>query len=109
MDPTTSGTSAHLALGYYFYPTANCSSSTCQLSVGFVSSQDGGASWSAPQTLAGPMTLSWIASTTQGRMVGDYMSTSFDANGLAHGVFGTADALPIDRVRDIIARHKRAQ
>ena len=91
VDPTTSGSSAHLALGYYFYPTANCSSSTCQLSVGFVSSQDGGASWSAPQTLAGPMTLSWIASTTQGRMVGDYMSTSF-VGSVAFPIFVVATA-----------------
>ena len=36
---------AHLALTYYYYPTASCTSSTCQLDVGFVSSLDGGATW----------------------------------------------------------------
>ena len=77
VDRTTSGNTARLALTYYFYPSANCTQSTCQLSVGFVSSVDGGASWSVPQTLAGPMSLTNLANTNQGFMVGDYISTSF--------------------------------
>jgi len=77
VDRKTSGNTARLALTYYFYPNASCTQSTCQLSVGFVSSIDGGATWSAPQTLAGPMKLTDIADTSQGRMVGDYISTSF--------------------------------
>src|SRR6202023_3553444 len=32
--------------------------------------------WSSPQTLAGPMTLTWLPLTTQGFMVGDYFATS---------------------------------
>ncbi|MBI3731920.1 MAG: exo-alpha-sialidase [Chloroflexi bacterium] len=91
VDRNTSGGSAHLGLTYYYYPAANCSASTCQLYVGFVSSTDGGATWSAKQTLAGPMTLSWLANTTQGRMVGDYVSTSF-AGGTAHPAFANANA-----------------
>lgn len=77
VDPTTSGNTARLALTYYFYPNASCTQATCQLMVGFTSSVDGGATWSAPQTLAGPMTLTDLASTSQGFMVGDYISTSF--------------------------------
>lgn len=77
VDRTTQGNSARIALTYYFYPSANCSQATCQLSVGFISSIDGGATWSVPQTLAGPMTLTNLASTSQGWMVGDYISTSF--------------------------------
>ena len=42
-------------------------------------SLDGGATWTPPTRIAGPMSLSWIADTNQGRMVGDYMSTSFTA------------------------------
>jgi hypothetical protein len=38
------------------------------------------------------MTLSWLANTTQGRMVGDYISTSFGSDGLAHGTFAVATA-----------------
>jgi hypothetical protein len=73
----TFGATAHLALTYYYYPQANCSSATCQLFLGFTESTNGGATWSAPQTLAGPMALSSLANTSQGRMVGDYISTSF--------------------------------
>jgi hypothetical protein len=75
-----------LALTYYFYPVSNCSTATCQLEVGYISSPDGGANWSSPITLAGPMSLSDIAQTSQGPMVGDYISTSF-AGGKATTVF----------------------
>lgn len=76
IDPTTSGTTAKIGLYYYFYPTANCTASTCQLEVGYVSSANGGSTWSTPTTVAGPMSLSQIANSTQGSMVGDYISTS---------------------------------
>ncbi|MFE9555651.1 hypothetical protein ACFYMW_09895 [Streptomyces sp. NPDC006692] len=86
IDHATSGTTARIGLYYYFYPQANCTASTCQLEVGFLSSTDGGTTWSTPQTVAGPMSLSQIASTTQGSMVGDYMSTSV-VNGKSVAVF----------------------
>jgi hypothetical protein len=76
VDRTTSGAATHLALTYYFYPDATCTGG-CQLDVGYVSSPDGGAHWSNPTQLAGPMTLGQIAQTSQGPMVGDYISTSF--------------------------------
>jgi hypothetical protein len=76
VDTTTSGGAAHLGLTYYYYPNGNCSTA-CQLDVGYVSSVDGGDSWSAPLQLGGPMSLNWFASTDQGPMVGDYISTSF--------------------------------
>jgi hypothetical protein len=77
VDGTTSGSSAHLALTYYFYPNTNCTTSTCQLDVGFVSSTNGGSTWSSPVQLAGPMALTSLPDTSQGFMVGDYISTSF--------------------------------
>ncbi len=77
VDPTTSGSSARLALTYYYYPNASCSVGTCQLYVGFIASSDGGLTWTAAQTLAGPMSLSWLPNTSLGYMVGDYISTSF--------------------------------
>jgi hypothetical protein len=76
VDRSTSGASARVGLAYYYYPTAACTSTTCQLNVGFVSSTNGGASWSTATNVTGPMTLSWLANTSQGRMVGDYISTS---------------------------------
>ncbi|WP_374568032.1 sialidase family protein [Ideonella sp.] len=91
VDRNSSGSTARLALTYYFYPSANCTQSTCKLSVGFVSSVDGGTSWSAAQTLAGPMTMSDLADTSQGLMVGDYISTSF-AGAKAVPIFAIAKA-----------------
>lgn len=91
VDRSTAGASAHLALVYYYYPVAGCTAATCQLDVGFVSSSDGGATWSAPQQVAGPMSLSWLANTNQGVMVGDYMSTSF-SGGTAYPALVSANA-----------------
>src|SRR6266487_7107687 len=39
--------------------------------------RSGNRSTTAPQKLSDPMQLDWIAPTTQGAMVGDYISTSF--------------------------------
>ena len=87
VDRSTSGRNAHLGLAYYYYPHSNCTVSTCQLKVGFISSINGGASWSTSEQLAGPMKLTWLAATTQGFMVGDYISTSI--------VPGDDDATPV--------------
>jgi len=94
VDKSTSGSTAHVGLSYDFYPNANCTVQTCRLDTGFISSANGGATWSSGLQLAGPMTLTWMPLTTQGFMVGDYMSTSF-VNGVAFPVlevasFGTA-------------------
>ena len=43
------------------------------------------------------MSLSWIADTDQGPMVGDYISTSFTADGKAHAAFAIAKP-PTDSV-----------
>ena len=92
VDRATSGSTAHLVLTYYFYPAANCNQSTCQLDVGTISSSNGGGTWGTATMVTGPMTVTWLASTTQGFMVGDYISTSFNASGTAHGVFAVATA-----------------
>jgi hypothetical protein len=91
VDASTSGTGAHLGLTYYFYPNANCSSTTCQLDAGFISSTNGGSSWSAPIQLAGPMNLSWLPNTSQGRMFGDYISTSVRPGGVALPIIPVAN------------------
>ena len=91
IDPNTSGISAHLALTYYYYPVASCTAATCALYVGFISSLDGGQTWSNPTPIAGPMTLGWLPSTFSGQMVADYIGTSF-ANGKAYGFFAVAKA-----------------
>jgi len=90
VDPATSGSTAHLTVTYYSYAQSNCTDATCELSLGFVSSQDGGNTWSSAQTLAGPMSITWLPETALGRDVGDYMSASY-VNGRAFGVFAIAN------------------
>ncbi|HEX6701320.1 MAG TPA: sialidase family protein [Gaiellaceae bacterium] len=89
VDRATSAPNIHVAVAYYFYPNVSCAP-TC-LDVGYTSSANGGSSWSPSIALAGPMTTSWLSNTTHGRMVGDYISTSFDSIGLAHPVFTLAN------------------
>ena len=44
----------------------------------------------SPVQLAGPMSLTWLATTSQGYMVGDYISTSF-SSGRARPLFASAN------------------
>ena len=76
VDASTSGSTTRIGLTYYYYPVANCTSATCQLDVGYISSTNGGSTWSAPTQLAGPMLTTWLPDTSQGRMFGDYIATT---------------------------------
>jgi BNR repeat-like domain len=89
VDQSTAGGTAHL--GIDFYAQSSTCTTACSLSVGFISSSDGGATWTAAATLARPMDPTWLADTGQGRMVGDYNSTSF-LGGKAYPVFAVATA-----------------
>ena len=91
VDKSTSGATASLALSYYYYPTSGCTASTCRLDVGFVKSANAGATWTTSVQLAGPMSISWLPGTSQGPMVGDYMSTSW-SNGVARPAIEVANA-----------------
>jgi hypothetical protein len=92
VDPGTSGATARIGLAYYYYPNASCTSSTCQLDAGFISSVNGGTSWSAPAKVAGPMSLSWLPNTSEGLMFGDYIATAIVAGGNAYPVLPVAKA-----------------
>jgi hypothetical protein len=85
------GGGSTVSVTYYYFPVTNCGGS-CQLYVGHVSSINGGSSWSGSTPLAGPMTMSWLPDTSQGRMVGDYISSSFGSDGNAHPAFAVASA-----------------
>ncbi len=74
--PGTSGLTAQLALVYYYYPRSSCAGH-CRLYAGFIQSSTGGATWSKPERLAGPMQLEWLPDTFSGRMVADYTSVAF--------------------------------
>jgi hypothetical protein len=80
VDRTTSGSSAHLGVAYYYFPNTLCFTFNCQLTVGFISSTNGGASWSKPQQVSQPILLPWLADTDSGFMTGDYISASFVGN-----------------------------
>ena len=86
-------TNDQLGLTYYFYADPACGlrkTDPCELQVGYVQSNDGGANWSSPQTLAGPFPVAWTPDTSQGRMVGDYISTSWIGS-KAFGAFAVAN------------------
>jgi hypothetical protein len=91
VEPATSGSSAQLALTYYYYSNANCNASNCVLYAGFISSPDGGNTWTSPQTLAGPMSLAWLPNTFAGLMVGDYVAAAY-SGGKAFAIFAAAQA-----------------
>ena len=90
-DPTTSGANAHLTIVYYYYPNTNCTISNCQLDVGFTTSTDGGATWTAGKKIAGPMNVGWLPVSDAGPMVADYIGVSY-SNGNPFGVFAGAQA-----------------
>jgi hypothetical protein len=92
VDRTTSGGTARVAVTYYRYPTSSCTAATCQLTVGYTSSTNGGSSWHAPTQITGPITLAWVSNTNQGRMVGDYISTSVIPGGNAYPAISSATA-----------------
>lgn len=93
VNPDTSGSQTQLALTYYRDTSPSCSGSTCEIQPGFTSSTDNGATWSAPVRLSAPMQLGWLAPTSQGVMVGDYISTSFlSGQQRVIGVFASATA-----------------
>jgi hypothetical protein len=92
VDPTTSGSSAHIGVLYYFYPQHDCRVRTCQLSIGFISSTNGGSTWTSPLQLAGPFKNTWLPykdGGTPGYFVGDYFGLSF-VHGKAIAVFTVA-------------------
>jgi len=90
-DPATSGANAHLTIVYYYYPQTSCTTSTCQLDVGFTTSTDGGATWTAGRKIGGPMNVSWLPNSDNGPMVADYIGVSY-SNGNPFGVFAVAQA-----------------
>jgi hypothetical protein len=94
VDRTTAGASTALALTYYFQAPAGCVGLSCTIQAAFVSSLNNGQTWSSPQTLGDPMQLGWIAPTSQGAMVGDYISTSFVAP--RHAVGAIAIGFPLN-------------
>jgi hypothetical protein len=83
VDPATSGKSAHLAVVYYsMHLSPGCAVYVpgCyeQIDAWLVDSKNGGRIWAVPRKLNGQsMQLDWLAETTLGAMLGDYVSVSY--------------------------------
>jgi hypothetical protein len=89
VDHATQGATAHVGVTFYFMPTNSCSSSTCQVSAGFISSTNGGSTWASKVKLFGPMKQTWMPNPG-GFFLGDYTSTSYGSNGKAFPVIARA-------------------
>ena len=79
IDPSTSGSSAHIGVTYYYYPVSNCGGS-CTLYAGWTKSSDGGATWTQGVQLSQGMQLSWLPQSQNGLMVADYVATVFSGH-----------------------------
>ena len=91
VDASTAGAATRLAIVHYAFAPAPCGQVDCRVRAVFASSADAGATWSDPVALSPqPMAFDWIAQTSQGRMLGDYFSTSFVPGGIAVPVFTSA-------------------
>ena len=64
------------------------------LQVGHIASTNGGSTWGTPATLSGTMAVTDAPNTSQGYMVGDYISSAFGSDGLVHPVWAFAVAPP---------------
>lgn len=81
VDIASSGGSTRLFVAHYSYAQSACGSA-CALQPGYSYSDDAGATWtSAP--VGEPFPVTWAPNTSQGRMVGDYISASFVTGGRA--------------------------
>jgi hypothetical protein len=96
-DPVRPG---RLALVYALFQPGSCAT-VCRLAIGFTSSSNGGARWSAQKRLdVTPYSEDWIPDAG-GRMVGDYFSVSFAGN-RAVPVFTLAEPPLAGRFREAI-------
>ncbi len=76
-DPRAPG---HLGLVTYGQPETCGGATTCRIGVTYTTSRDGGLTWKQPQRLdARPLGYSWLATTTSGRFLGDYVGAAFAA------------------------------
>jgi hypothetical protein len=76
VDASTSGATARLGLTYHSYANARCGTK-CVLQAGYVQSNNGGVQWGTAVPVGPPFAVSLAPNTSQGRMVGDYISTSW--------------------------------
>ncbi|HLI62387.1 MAG TPA: sialidase family protein, partial [Terriglobales bacterium] len=91
IDIRTSGSSAHMAMTYYYYPVSNCGNN-CQLYAGLTLSSDGGQTWTRGFQLSASMQPTWLPNTFSGYMVADYVATVIPDGGRAFPFYAWAFA-----------------
>ncbi len=104
VDPTSSGATARVALVLHTLPEPEgCALGDCPgVDVRLIRSSDAGRTWGRPQTLSVErMPIGWLANTGLGRMLGDYVSTSW-VGGRPVPVFSLAGAPVGGRYRQAI-------
>jgi hypothetical protein len=89
VDRSTSGAHARLGLVQYYLPDDRCASPLCPVAIGYVSSTNGGRTWSR-RTVVAQMRLNWFPLTNQGLMYGDYTGLSIVPGGPAVPVVAVA-------------------
>ncbi len=110
VDPASSGATARLAVVLHTLPEPEgCALGDCPgVDVRLIRSSDGGRTWGRAQTLSVErMRIGWLANTGIGRMLGDYVSTSW-VGGRPVPVFSLATAPVGGRYRQAIFATVRA-
>jgi hypothetical protein len=90
-DPLSSGPFARIGITYYHYEPG-CTAASCFIGVRFISSADGGATWSGSAQIAGPMQSSWLETVGQGAMISYFIATTVLPGGHAVTAFPLATA-----------------
>jgi BNR repeat-like domain len=96
LDPLSSGVSARIGITYYSFPDPRCQPARCMIEPRFISSADGGLTWSRPAWMAPPIPVAWLARVAgadpaqQDAMLSDYLTTSVIPRGNAVAVFPLA-------------------
>ncbi len=91
LDHTTSGAGAHVGLFYYTVPLAAClyddpfAADHCSLGVGYVSSRNGGSTWSDPTMLVTGMSPAWLPRLSGGPSFGNYLGADVVSSGPLSG------------------------
>jgi hypothetical protein len=103
IDPQSSAGAVRVGIKYFELPNSPCTRASCQVQSAFVTTADGGASWSSRTPLGpGPAPVSYFPQATLpppsdgnpvGRMPGDYESVSY-AGGIAVALFPIARTPP---------------
>ena len=88
VDEQSRGEGARVALAFYSLSSYDCSGEACRVQAGLATSATAGRAWRVEE-VGQPMELPWLAPTSIGRMLGDYVAAVF-VPGRVVGIFALA-------------------